>query len=426
MVIKNSYNSILILTLTFMSKSIFDYSQYKFSTPKDETNFSSAVNDMNVSAIKEMALLSTKYPDAIRFSIGMPSFETPYYIREAVIKELITNNSIGKYAPVSGIPELRIEIAKRVASDRGWKVDPDKNIIVSAGSIEALNVVFHTLLNIDDEVIFFEPCYPNYIQQAKLVRAKAVFCPLDEERGWNIDLELFESMINSKTKVVVICSPNNPTGTVIPKRTLDEVAEIALKHNLYIIVDEPYDYLTYEGITFYSISQNPEIRSNVILLRSFSKEYCMTGWRVGYIVADESIISQLLKVHDSTVTSASTVSQYAALFALKGDQSIVDDYRKEFTKRKNLACELLDGLSDYLSYVRPQGAYYIFPKIKTSNDIDTYKLAVDILEKAKVVVIPGEAFGPSGKNHLRFTFCEDKENIIEGFSRLREYFTQNW
>lgn len=167
-----------------MSKSIFDYSQYKFSTPKDETNFSSAVNDMNVSAIKEMALLSTKYPDAIRFSIGMPSFETPYYIREAVIKELITNNSIGKYAPVSGIPELRIEIAKRVASDRGWKVDPDKNIIVSAGSIEALNVVFHTLLNIDDEVIFFEPCYPNYIQQAKLVRAKAVFCPLDEERGW--------------------------------------------------------------------------------------------------------------------------------------------------------------------------------------------------------------------------------------------------
>ncbi len=399
-----------------MGKSIFAYTHQKDRTEGIAEN----IQKMSISAIKEMNFLATKYQNVIPLSWGLPSFPTPDYIIEGVIKALREDKNIGKYPPSNGIPELRSAIADRVKIDRNWEVDPDKNVIVTVGAMEAVSLALHTLVNPGDEVIVTDPGFASHYQQIQMVGGVAVGWKLDKENNWDLHAGELEEIITPKTKVIIMNSPCNPVGSVFSKEQLDKVAEIAKKHNVFIISDEPYDYLVFDDKKFYSIAQNESIRENLILIRSLSKEYAMTGWRIGYIATEEGLRNQMLKVHDSLVTGASRPAQVAALIAMTGPQDDVKIFQEEILRRRDIFCSLLDEQSDLFEYVKPQGAYYIFPKIKIEN-IDSYEFAIDLLDKVQVACVPGDAFGTQGAGHLRMTFCGSEEEIREAFRRIDRY-----
>lgn len=399
-----------------MGKSVFSYVGKKNTV----NGISKNVSKMTVSAIKEMAMLGMKYPDSISLSWGLPSFGIPEHIKKAVINALKNDDRAGKYAPSKGIPELCEAIAKRVKVDRNWEIDPNKNVIVTAGAMEALTLCWHTLIDQGDEVIITDPGFSSHFEQLTLVGGKAVHWMLDESKGWELDIDKLESLITKKTKAIIICSPNNPTGKVFSEEQIVKMCEIAIKKDIFIITDEPYDFLVYDNKNFFSPAHVEKARKKIILIRSLSKEYAMSGFRLGYVVADENLIMEMLKVHDSIVICPATLSQFAAVEALNGPQDCVHEFQEELSERRKIFCELISKENDLFDFIKPEGAYYVFPKIKYPG-IDAYKFAIDLLEKVKVVVVPGDAFGINGKEHVRMTFCVSREAIIEGFKRIHEY-----
>ena len=401
-----------------MDKSLFAYSGDKERTD----GISECVRSMSISAIKEISLLAAKFPDVISFSWGLPSFRTPKNIREAVIKVLKEDDRVGKYAPVPGLPELRKIIADKVKKERNWDVDPESQILVTAGAMEALVICMHTLLDQGNEVILQDPGFASYYQQIKMFGAKAVHWEMKEDfeaDQWKLDIDGLKKIITSKTKLLIINSPHNPTGAVFTKEELDQIADLANKHDFYIITDNPYEFLTYDR-EFYSISQNENVRDRLIMIRSLSKEYAMSGWRIGYIVSDAGIVRQMLKVHDACMICAPTISQFGAIEALTGPQDRVVEFQKEFLRRRDIFCDLLEEHDDLFKVIKPKGAYYTLPMLLIEG-VDSYQFALDLLEKVHVSVVPGDAFGNMGKGHVRMTFCGTEENIREGFNRIGEY-----
>ena len=287
------------------------------------------VQNVTVSAIKEMMHLAQQHPDAISLAQGTPSFQTPEHIRDRVKKELDNNLDIGKYGPLAGLPELKREISKKLNKDRGIQADAGTEIYVTAGAMEAVASAIMTVVDPGDEVVLFSPCFPSHIVQISLSQGVPVFVELDKERGWALDIDKFKSKISSKTKAVVICNPANPTGTVFSEKDLRAVAELAQTRDFWLITDEPYDFLLYDNRQFFSVSQIPEIKNRLIACFSFSKEYAMSGFRIGYVYAHGGVINQMLKVHDAFVITAATSSQYAALQALQGSQEPVKNFIKE-------------------------------------------------------------------------------------------------
>lgn len=389
-----------------------------------EKGITKRVRNINISAIKEMMHLSLSYPDAISLAQGTPDFLTPQHIRDAVKRELDTNPAIGKYAPFTGLPILKTAIAKALKRKRGIDANPDRELYVTLGAMEAVASAIWTVAEAGDEVILFSPCFPSHKVQIGLAEAQVVYSVLDESRGWAFNLEDFKSKISPRTRAVVLCSPSNPTGTIFRERDVRAIAELAIQYDFWIITDEPYDFLVYTGAKFFSAAEIPEIKDRLIACFSMSKEYAMTGFRIGYAYAEEGVINQMLKLHDSFVVTAPTVSQYAALAALEGDQKIVESFVKEFSKRRDLMCKRLDRLSELFSYHKPNGAYYMFPKIEIP--VDDYELCLEILEKARVVVVPGSAFGSSGLGHLRLCFAMSEDSINTAFDRLEKWWNERF
>lgn len=381
---------------------------------------SKRIKNITTSAIKEMMRLSQNYPDAVSLAQGTPSFLTPKYIVKRIHLELNNNPDIGKYAPLTGLAQLKREIAKRLKKKRGIKADPKTEICVTVGAMQAVASAIMAITNPGDEIILFSPCFPSHIAQINLTQGKPIFALLDESNKWALDIDEFKSKISSKTKAVIICNPSNPTGTVFREEDLRAIAKLAQKHDFWLITDEPYDFLVYDNLRFFSISQIPEIKERLIACFSFSKEYAMSGYRIGWVYAQAGMINQMLKIHDAFTISAATVSQYAALAALQGSQQQTKYFVREFAKRRDLICRRLDQLPDFFSYHKPQGAYYIFPKIKI--DIDDFDLAIRLLKEAKVAVVPGSSFGPNGKGHLRFCFAQSQEDINKAFDRITKHF----
>lgn len=386
-----------------------------------EKGISERVKHTTVSAIKEMVLLGQTYADAISLAQGTPSFPTSDHIRARVISEIEDNPKIGKYCvPFTGLAELRGEIAKALKRKRGINVNPDKEVYVTVGAMEAVGTAILTVINPGDEVLLLSPCFPSHIVQVKLAEGAPVYVPLNEEKNWQLDIEVLRHSITRKTKAIILCNPSNPTGTVFLEDDIRAIAKLAIERDFWIITDEPYDFLVYDDAPYFSASQIPEIKDRLIACFSFSKEYAMSGYRVGYVYAEEGVINQMLKVHDSFVVTVSTASQYGALQALQGDQSEVEFFKKEFLKRRELMCERLDALSELFSYRKPQGAYYIFVKI--NRDIDDYEFAIRLLKETHVMTVPGSAFGPSGKGYLRLCFAMSEKEINEAFDRLDKWW----
>jgi len=403
--------------------------------------------NIKLSPIKQIELLAAKIPDVVSLAQGIPSFDTPEIIKKAALKAL-HRGVVAKYSLTYGLPELRETIEQKLAED-GMYYDFEKEIIVTAGSIEAITASLITIINSKrDQVILFSPSYASYPEAVKVAGGQPIFVNLIEEKDWRIDFKNLAKKINNRTAAIIICNPSNPTGTIFPKEDLLKIAELAWKKKIFIISDEVYKDFVYDTPTnadytqinvekspresafsqrkseFFSLAQIPELRKIVIRVFSLSKAYAMTGWRIGFLHSDEENVKEILKVHDSLVTCAPVISQYAAISALDFADREIEEFRRKYQERRDLICQYLDELSDFFSYQRPNSSYFVFPKItwiKTEKyESMSWDFALNLLEKAKVAVVPGIAFGPSGEDHIRMSFGKSEKDINEAMRRIRK------
>ena len=383
-------------------------------------NISNRVNQLKKSAIHEMTRLSKQYDDVAFLSWAKPTTGTPKHINDAVI-EAINKGLTGGYSQSEGLPELREEIVKKLKRDNNIEANTSQ-IIVTVGAIEGLAASVMATIDPGDEVILPTPTYSTHITQVRLASGIPVLVPLIEENNFALDIEAIKKAITSKTRAIMFCSPSNPTGTVFSEEYLRELAKIALENNLTIITDEAYEYFVFDDNKHFSIASIPELRKNVITNYTFTKTYAMTGWRIGYLHADEEILAQVKKAHIPFAICATVASQYAAIAALKGSQDCVAEFKQHYLKARNLMCERLDKLNSVFQYVKPDGSYLMFPKIFTESGKDSFAFSKDLLAKVKVSTTPAIAFGPTGENHIRLSFCVPEEMINKAFDRMEKYF----
>jgi len=383
-------------------------------------NTSNRVNQIKKSAIHEMTRLSKQYDDVAFLSWAKPTTGTPKHINEAVIFAINKGLTSG-YSQSEGLPELREEIVKKLKSVNNIHANTSQ-IIVTVGAIEGLAASVMAVIDPGDAVILPTPTYSTHITQVKLASGKPILVPLIEEDNFALDLDAIKKAITSKTKAILFCTPNNPTGTVFPEKTLRELGKIVLEHNLTLITDEAYEYFTFDDNKHFSIASIPEMKKHVITNYTFTKTYAMTGWRIGYVHADEEMLEQINKVHIPFSICTTVASQYAAIAALKGSQDCIEEFKLHYLSARNLMCERLDRLDSIFEYSKPQGAYLMFPKILIDQGEYSIAFSKDLLKNIQVSTTPGVAFGPTGEGHIRLSFCVPEDMINVAFDRMEKYF----
>ena len=387
---------------------------------KGKSMISQRVSQMKKSAIHEMTRLSKQYEDVAFLSWAKPTSGTPDHIREGAISAIQKGVTDG-YSPTDGIPELREEIAKKLRRDNNIQADPSE-VMVSVGAIEGLADAVMAVIDPGDEVILPTPTYSTHIRQVLLASGKPVTIPLIEEKGFAWDMDRVKDSITPKTKAIMYCSPSNPTGTVFPEQELRQIADIALKNNLMIITDEAYEYFVFDDHKHFSIGSIPELKKNCISTFTFTKTYAMTGWRIGYVHADQEVIQHIRKAHIPFAICAPVVSQYAALAALQGSQKCVQDFYDHYLRTRNLMCDRLDQLDSVFEYQKPGGSYLMFPKVLVEEGKDSLAFCKKLLTEIQVSATPGIAFGPTGESHIRLSFCVEEDMINKAFDRMERLF----
>ena len=375
-----------------------------------------------ISAIKEMAMLGARVEGAASLAWGLPSFPTPEPIRRAVALRLETDPAIGMYALPDGLPELRDAVAAEHLRRTGVTADPGANVMVSAGNMEAMHCVLQAILDPGDQVIVTDPCFVSHIQQVRLQGGEPVFWPMDEAAGWQLDIAALPGLITPRTKAIVLVTPSNPTGSILSEATLRQVGALARERGLLVILDDPYGHFTYENRDrYFNLASVPELAENVAYLFTFSKCFAMSGWRMGYMILPAHLKRQIVKLHDLTMICAPRIAQAAALAALTGDQAHLPEFEAILDRRRALICQRLDAVAHVFDYVRPQGAYYVFPRLRADHR-DSREFSLRLLNEARVTVTPGSAFGPSGEHHVRMAFCVADDVINLAFDRIEALF----
>lgn len=386
--------------------------------------FSRRVQAIQVSAIKQMPLLARSVPNAVSLGQGIPSYRTPSYIRRAVSEMLSTSDTVGKYSLQPGITDLKYAVGESISRKAGRPVDAEREIFISGGAMEALFAAFVTVIDQGDEVILFDPSYASHIEQLHFAGGVPIYVPLLEAEGWRVDLESLRRAVSPRTRAIVVCNPGNPTGKVFSAEEPQAVADLAIEHDLAVIADETYDFLVYGDTPYRSIVTFPELQDRLIACYSFSKQFAMTGWRVGYMYAPSEVIDEALKVHDAVLICAPTISQYAALAAMRGRESAeVAQLKSGLEARRELLCSRLDRMGDLFRYVKPFGAYYIMVRY-LGIDASSNSVSVQLLREAGVVTIPGRAFGPGGEGHLRLSYGGTEAEINEACDRIERWMRQ--
>ena len=369
------------------------------------------------SPIRKMFNLADGMEDVVSFTVGEPDFNTPAHVVDAAVEALRTGKH--HYTPNAGILPLREAISEYYVRSRGLHYSPETEIIATAGGMEALLLTMLTLLNPGDAFLLSDPCWTNYSRQIEICSARPVFVPVDAAHDFTFAPEALEKAITPETKGFLVNSPANPTGGIAGRKALEQLAEIAVRHDLYVISDEVYSELLYEGNTFTSIAALPGMKERTIIVNSFSKTYAMTGWRVGYALGPQHIISQMVKLQENVAACVNTAARYGALAALTGSQAPVAEMLETYSQRR---AYILDAFSKIngLTCFAPQGAFYAFVDISAAG-MDAETFARDLLQKVRVIVVPGEAFGESGKRYVRLSFATSMENIREGTRRIAQY-----
>src|SRR5215813_599763 len=378
---------------------------------------SARVNSMKISPIKEMELLAGEMKDVVSLGQGTPSFPTPSHIGEFV-KQKVSEGATDKYSLGPGIPALRQAVAAKLLARNGIEADPLQEVLITVGASEALAITVLAVVDPGDEVLVMSPSYSPHPEQIRLAGGVPVYVPLREEANWELDVDAFHSAVSPRTKAVIVATPVNPTGSIISRSALTAIAEIALQNQLYLIADETYEDFVFDDHKHFSIGSIPELRDLAISIYSFSKSYALTGWRCGYVHSQAGIINQLMKIHDAVCICAPLTSQYAGLAALTGPQDCIRQFRHELLLRRRLIVDCL-GILPRFKFVWPQGAYYILARIAGEDDSVNYCLR--LLHDAKVVLVPGTAFGPAAHNHVRISFCMSESVIKQAFDRLQQF-----
>ena len=360
--------------------------------------------------------------DVVNFGVGEPDFDTPEHIKEAAIKAI--KDGFTKYTPVGGIDELKEAIIEKLEKDNKIKYEKE-NILVSCGAKHSLYNIAQALFSPGDEVIIPAPYWVSYPDQILLNDATPVILETYEEDNFMLRPELLKEKITTKTKAIIINSPSNPTGFIYNEKVLQEIAEIALKNNIYIISDEIYEKLIYDGMRHISIASfSEEIKERTIVVNGLSKSHSMTGWRIGYAAGPADIIKAMTNLQSQSTSNPTSIAQKAAVAALKGPQNCVEEMRKEFEKRRNYIVNELNNIPG-ISCKMPQGAFYVFPNVKQilGKKIESVEikssmdLSIYLLEKAQVALVPGSAFGAEG--YIRISYATSMENLSKGIERIR-------
>lgn len=362
----------------------------------------------------------------IGFGAGEPNFPTPEHIVDAAVAACRDPKN-HRYTPASGLPELRQAIADKNKRDSGVDVDP-KNIIVTNGGKQAVYQAFASIISDGDDVLLPAPYWTTYPEAIRLCGGNPVEVFAGAEAHYKVTPDQLTDALTENTKALLVCSPSNPTGAVYSRAELKAIGEWALEHGIWVITDEIYEKLVYEGEMSYILDVVPELADQTIVVNGVAKTYAMTGWRVGWMYGPADVIKQAANFQSHATSNVANVSQRAALAAIEGDQSVLDEMKAAFDRRRQKLVDMLSAIEGF-EVPTPTGAFYVFPKVEAllGKEINgrtastTSELATLILEEAEVAVVPGEAFGAPG--YLRFSYALADEDLIEGASRLQKLFS---
>lgn len=385
----------------------------------DRTVLSEAAQRAEASGVRRMFELAKKYEDSINLTLGEPGFATPDYIVDAAVASLRAGKT--KYTPNAGIKSLRDAIAYKLKVENGIDCDPDKNLIVTAGATQGLMLAIATLVDKGDEVIIQGPNWPDYKGQLDTVGAKTVYARVSEENGFKMTADIIEPLITDKTKLIIVNSPSNPTGGVLDEKDLREIAALIKKHKIFVISDEPYEKLVYDGFVQKSLAAiDSGLEDYVITINSLSKTYAMTGFRVGYICASERVTQQLIKLQEFMIASVPEPMQEAAVKALYDAQEDVQEMVAYYDRNRKLLVNGLNAINGFSCHM-PKGAFYAFANI-TGFGMTSVEAAEYILEKTHVVTAPGSAFGDGGEGFIRICYASKYEQLLEALKRFEKAF----
>jgi aspartate/methionine/tyrosine aminotransferase len=354
--------------------------------------------------------------EILHFEIGEPDMETPLNISKAGIEAI--NNKKTHYVPSIGLLELRKAVQDEIEKTRGYRPDLEQ-IVITPGLKPGIFFSMLATINPNDEVIYPDPGYPTYGSVTSMIGAKSVMLPLLEENEFRMNPDDVKKRITPKTKLLVINSPQNPTGSVMTRKEMDEIASLAEEHDFYIVSDEIYSKMTYESKHF-TPTLRDEAKERTVLLDGFSKYYAMTGWRLGYMVAPVKMAERLKDFLVSAVSCTAAFTQWAGIEALKGDQGFIPEMMKRFKEKRDRIIKGLNSIPNF-TCKSPKGAFYAFPNIKKTGMTST-ECADHILHNAGVAILPGTAFGPYGEGYLRFSYATTLENIDSAIDRIKDSF----
>ncbi len=356
----------------------------------------------------------------IHLEIGRPDFDTPAHIKDRAKRAL--DEGRVHYSSNYGIPELRAAIAAKLKADNGLAYDPDSEVIVTVGANEAVFMTMMALLNPGDEILIPDPCWLHYFYCARLAGAVPISVPTRMENGFFPAVDELRARLTPRTRMLVINTPNNPTGAVYSRGLLEELAQLARERDLFVLADEIYEKMVYEGHRHVSIGSFPGMRERTVTINGFSKIYAMDGWRLGYVAADTQWMSALIRIHQYTTVCATSFAQWGAVAALEGPQAEAEKMVKEFDRRRDLVYAALKEMPG-VRVSKPMGAFYIFPDIR---DLGMTPLALTehLLDHAKIAVVPGTALGDYGNDFIRISYANSYENLEEAMERMKKALEQ--
>ena len=375
---------------------------------------------MRPSGIRKFFDLAAEMPECISLGVGEPDFKTPWAVREAGIESLEHGRT--RYTSNAGLKELRAEIARYLDRRMGLKYDPAKEVLVTVGGSEAIDMCIRTLVQPGDEVIIPEPCFVCYEPITTLSGGVPVHVACHQEDEFRLRADALKAAITPRTKLLIMPFPNNPTGAVMEREDLEAIAEVLRGTDIMVLSDEIYAELNYGLQNHVSIATLPGMAERTVVVNGFSKTYAMTGWRLGYACGPAPIIKIMTKIHQSAIMSAPTTSQYAAITALKDCDGEIERMRNEYNMRRRLVVKSFNDMR--LSCFEPRGAFYAFPCIKSSG-MTSEEFCTKLLEQKHVAIIPGNAFGASGEGYARVSYAYSVEHLMEAIRRIREFLSEN-
>lgn len=380
---------------------------------------SSTVQDIPPSGIRRFFDIANEMEGVISLGVGEPDFKTPFAIRQAGIRSLERGRTW--YTANAGLSELKIEIARYLSRRFTLEYNPKDEIIVTVGGSEAIDICLRAFINPGDEVLIPEPCFVAYAPIARLMHAKVVPIPTREEEGFKLTADALRSHLTDRSKVLIFPFPNNPTGAVMRKEELEEIAEVLRGTNVIVLSDEIYAELTYGEKKHVSIASIEGMRERTVLVNGFSKAYAMTGWRLGYTCAPAPIVKQMLKIHQFAIMCSPTTSQYAAITALKSCDEEIEKMAQEYDMRRRLCVEGFNRIG--MDCFEAEGAFYVFPSIRRTG-MSSEEFCQKLLYAKKVAVIPGTAFGASGEGYVRVSYSYSVSYLATALARIEEFIRE--